>query len=1213
MFKEIFLFELRYRWKRPATWAYFGILFLFGALIGGSGNTPASEKVFINAPGAIAQMVTIISIFGIILGSAIMGVPVYRDIEHKTQNFYFSYPINEKGYILGRFLGSFVILLMISLGLHLGLMLGFTICQVFEIEEASRFGPFNLWHYIQPTLTIMWPNLLLSGALFFALVSLSKRIMLAYAGGALLFVLYLVTSTLGQDIEARELLNILDPFALNTTSNITRYWTPVEQNAQVIPFSGALLYNRLLWSGLAILIFLFTLFRFDFQRFLNKKLGKQKEEVDTKPKLKASEIKIPTVSKNYSNRHNWRQLFQLTKLELKNITRDLFFRSILLIAVAFLFFDAWFGAPIYGTPSLPMTYYMLEVKDFTFIILVFVLIVFITGEVLHRERAVKYDQIYGAMPLPNWVIYGSKFLSLVALCFILVHMILISGVLNQVIKGYFEFELGKYFTDMYLITFPEYIQYVMVAFFVHALVQKKFLGHVITIAIWLLIFGISSFANIDYNMLFYAYRPGYTLSDMNGFGHFGKAQFWFLFYWLSFGGILVILGMLFWKRGTDAGRKARMKTARARLNNYSLFGMGALALAFIGSGVFNYYNVSVLNNYRTNKASRKISVEYEKKYRKYLKLKQPKITDLKLDAEIYPDKRYTVVKGDFTIVNKWDEPIDSLHLNLSTGGSFYQEVKTFTINGQEPVLGLNDEDLGYQIYKLPQTMEPGDTFQMTMEVEGGYRGFPNSGTGSNIVYNGTFFNNQVFPSFGYNAQAELTSDKYRKKNDLPDRDYNSPPQDDPWGLGNLLFNDDGDYVSFEAVIGTKADQIAIAPGRLEKEWEEDGRKYYQYKLDGKQDFFFNISSAAYEVERKTWQARSGETVDLEIFYHPKHDYNIDRIMHAMERSLDYFDQFYTPYQYQQLRILEFPRYATFAQSFPTTVPFAESFGFVGDFSDPEDLDYVFLVTSHEIAHQWWGHQITPSATRGANQISESMAEYSSLMVMKREYGEEAMQDFLKREVDSYLAGRANESKFEKTLLDNDSQAYVWYRKGGSILYMLQDYIGEENLNQGFKNFLDSAAFREEAPFANTLEWYGHIQAQTPDSLAYLLEDSFEKITLYSNRITDATYKKVSDSAFEVTFTFDSEKTYYGGNGEELESPETANLLEIGIFGEDQKNDQGMTEKTPLYLKKQWIKPGQSTLTITVSEEPKKVGIDPYNKMIDRIPNDNMKDAKKVNE
>lgn len=1213
MFKEIFLFELKYRWKRPATWAYFGILFLFGALIGGSGNVPGSEKVLVNAPGNLTQMIVIISIFGIILASAIMGVPVYRDIEHKTQNFYFSYPITEKGYILGRFLGSLLTLFFIGFGLHLGLMLGFAICQGFGIEEADRFGPFNLWHYLQPTLVFMWPNFLFAGALFFALVSLTKRIMVAYAGGAILFVFYLVASTLAQDLETRDIMSIVDPFALNTFNEVTRYWTPVEQNSQLVPFSGPVLINRLLWTGVGMALFLFTLFRFDFQRFLSKKLGKSaKEEKSEFAAQRIPAIKIPAVQKNFTSGNRWRQMFRLSWLEFKNITGDLFFRSILLIAVLFLFFDAWFGFPIYGTPSLPMTYYMLETKDFTYVILVFVLIVFITGEVMHRERAVKYNQIYGTLPLPNWVIYGSKFLAMTLLSFLLVHMILISGMLNQIIKGYYNFEFGKYFTDMYLITFPEYMLYVMVAFFIHAVVQKKFLGHVITIATWLLIFGINQLANINYNLLLYSYKPGYTISDMNGYGHFGAAQFWFLLYWLAFGGILVILGLFFWKRGTDAGRRSRLQTARSRMNGYSLPAIGIFALIFIGSGIYNYYNVSVLNNYRSAKQNRKLSVRYEKQYRKYLKINQPKITDIKVDAEIYPRERYTTVSGDFIMVNKGQTPIDSLHLDFGSPGTGYQEVHAFTINGQEPLLGHDDPDLGYKIYALPQTMAPGDTFTMHMTVESGYRGFPNAGSGSSIVYNGTFFNNgTVFPTFGYNPNRELTSDKYRKKNDLPERDYSLPPQDDPWGSSNLLFSDEADYATFEAVISTAPDQIAIAPGKLQRSWEENGRKYYHYKLEGKQDLFFNISSARYEVMRESWTARNGEMVALEIYHHPTHTYNLDRFMDALKKSLDYYDQYYTPYQYNQLRILEFPRYATFAQSFPTTVPYAESFGWVGDFSDPEDLDYVFVVTAHEVAHQWWGHQITPSATRGANQISESMAEYSSLMVMKREYGPEAMQDFIKREVDSYLSGRANESKFEKTLLDNDSQAYVWYRKGASILYALQDYIGEENLNRGFKNFLDSAAFREEPPFATTTEWYGFIKSVTPDSMQYFLEDSFEKITLYDNRLQEATYTELPNGRYEVNLSFTTKKTHYGGNGEELDTPQRPNLLEVGIFAEDKKNEQGMTEKVPLYLEKIWITPGETSLTIIVDEQPEKAGIDPYNKMIDRIPDDNTKKVEAV--
>ena len=220
-----------------------------------------------------------------------------------------------------------------------------------------------------------------------------------------------------------------------------------------------------------------------------------------------------------------------------------------------------------------------------------------------------------------------------------------------------------------------------------------------------------------------------------------------------------------------------------------------------------------------------------------------------------------------------------------------------------------------------------------------------------------------------------------------------------------------------------------------------------------------------------------------------------------------------------------------------------------------------------MAHQWWGHQVTPSATRGSNQISESMAEYSALMVMKKEYGVDAMQRFLKDELDRYLRGRANESKFEKTLLDNDNQAYVWYQKGGLILYALQDLIGEKNLNKAFERYVDSAAFRPKAPFTTSLEWYDYIKSATPDSLNYFLEDSFEKITLYSNKTSKATYKQLDNGQYEVTIDVQSTKSHFDGNGKLLDSPESANPLEIGIFTEDVKNDLGMTVKSPLVLKK----------------------------------------------
>ncbi|QCX00788.1 peptidase M1 [Aggregatimonas sangjinii] len=1206
MFKEIFLFEIKYRLKRPATWAYFGILLLFGLFVAIGDNGPASEKVFVNAPAAIATTLITISIFAIMIASAIMGVPVYRDIEHKTENYYFSYPISEKGYLAGRFFGSMVILFLVSLGLLLGLIIGSAVGPYMGFVEPERYTSLTLWHYIQPTLTLYWTNLFFTGCIFFALVSLTKKVMLAYAGGAILFITYLVTLTLTQDIDNKTLTSLLDPFGFNSMGNLIEYWTPEEQNTRLVPMEGMLLWNRLLWLGMGVALFLVTLFKFDFQSFLNKNFGsKKKKTAIAEIKSEAALTKIPAVNKVFSRGLNVKLIFKLAAMEFKNIISDNFFKAILIAAVGFLFFDGWFGAPVYGTPSLPLTYYMLEVKNFTYVILIFILIVFMTGEVLHRERGVNYDQIFGSLPIPNRIVYGSKFLALTMVSFILVNMILVSGMLNQVLKGYFNFEFGRYFTDLYLFELPKYISFVMLAFFVHSVITKKFLGHVVAIAVWALLFGLNSLADIDNNLYLYSYSPSYTVSDMNGFGHFAPALLWFKTYWLACGALLTVIGYLFWKRGTDSGRKARWQLAKSRMNWKSIGSLVLLLVIFIGTGAFINHNTTTINKYRTDDEGTIGQADYEKELAKYDRIAQPKVIDIKLKADLIPEERAANISSVFKMVNKTNETIDQLHLNWGAEGLLKKEVTEFLIEGKTPKLSKEYDKFGYRIYDFNPPLVPGDTVTMKLGVAASYKGFPNEGSGSGIVYNGTFLNDGFFPSFGYSPNVELTSDQDRKKYDLPVKEYQLPEQTDAWGTSNLLFNDDADYITFEGTVSTAPDQIAILPGYLQKEWEENGRKYFTYKMEGEMDFFYNISSAAYAVHREVWTGKKGEKVNIEIFHHPTHDYNIDRFVNGVKKSLDYFTEHYGPYQYRQMRILEFPRYSSFAQSFPNTVPFAESFGWVGDFSDPDDLDYVFTVTAHEVAHQWWGHQITPSATRGANQISETMAEYSSLMVMKKEYGVDAMQQFLKEELDRYLRSRANESKFEKTLLDNDTQAYVWYRKGGLILYALQDLIGEDNLNRQFKAYTEAARFRPEAPFTTTTEWYSYLKKATPDSLQYYLKDSFEKITLYSNKTTNATYTKNADDTYTVTIDVESGKTYYDGLGKTLESPTSVNLLDIAVFENDTVNAKGLTVKRPLELKKVWVKPGTSTHTFTVDKLPVKAGIDPYNKMIDRIPDDNL--------
>lgn len=171
--------------------------------------------------------------------------------------------------------------------------------------------------------------------------------------------------------------------------------------------------------------------------------------------------------------------------------------------------------------------------------------------------------------------------------------------------------------------------------------------------------------------------------------------------------------------------------------------------------------------------------------------------------------------------------------------------------------------------------------------------------------------------------------------------------DDPRGPERNALG--ADWVTFAATLTTSPDQIAIAPGDLVQTWMENGRRAFLYRSRGPMLEFYSVLSARYAVRHDRWK-----NVDIDVYYHPTHTFNIERMVEAVKASLDYATRNFGPYQHGQVRIVEFPRYATFAQSFPSTIPFSEAIGFIAkvDPEDDADIDYPYYVTAHEVGHQW---------------------------------------------------------------------------------------------------------------------------------------------------------------------------------------------------------------------------------------------------------------------
>jgi aminopeptidase N len=288
------------------------------------------------------------------------------------------------------------------------------------------------------------------------------------------------------------------------------------------------------------------------------------------------------------------------------------------------------------------------------------------------------------------------------------------------------------------------------------------------------------------------------------------------------------------------------------------------------------------------------------------------------------------------------------------------------------------------------------------------------------------------------------------------------------------------------------------------------------------------------------------------------------------------------------------------------VPFSEAIGFIGRVKDPEDIDFTYFVVAHELAHQWWGHQLIGGQVQGSNMMSEALAEYSALRVMARKYGEANMRKFLKRELDGYLRGRAGEVRREPPLGLVQREPYVWYQKGSLVLYALADYIGEDKVNLALHKFLMKYRYANadaalSGPYPDTRQFLEALRAETPAGLQYYLDDAFERIVLYDNKAVTATAVATSDHRFKVTLTVQARKNQSDGSG--VETPMALDdAIDIGVFSGRKGHEQ------PLYVKKERITRERQTFEIIVDRKPTRAGIDPFNKLIDRNSEDNLMDV-----
>ncbi len=1171
MLKKILLFEIKNSLFKLSSLIYFIFIFFISFFLAlffadtFQGITINYGLLELNSPIILNDIITSIGFLGILIIAPIFGQSMNKDFETEFRQIIFSMPISKATYFFVRYFGSVIttIIILSSIGLSIWIATLMPFINKQFIEEN------HFVFYITPYLFNIIPNILFFGALFIAIISFFHKMSPIYFCSILIFMGYIIAQRIMGDIDNKFIASLIDPFGSVAMQNITEYWSIAEQKTKIISLTGFYLYNRLFWITLgsfflSIGYFLFNPFKLQKEKKISNKT------LFTFNKLKKINIALKPKS--------LKVLLEISISEFKQAFSNIYFIIILFCGILYLVIASMQIGKIYGTETLPVTYHVLEGIGGSFQLFIVIIITYYAGELVWKDREKKIYELTDSKPISNLFFYLSKLSSLILLQVFLSCLILITCLFIQILSSYYFFEWNIYFQYLFMYFLLPNIFICILTLFIQTISKNKYIGHSIVVFYYFLLFWLPSIG-FDHNLYLIGKTPNIIYSDMNKFGASWYPFMIFFLYWGLFHFGIAILTILLWQRGsiiTWKDRFIKFKSCIRLFQKRILFGSFA---CWIILGGFIFYNTNILNTYQNKFTQEKKLVAYELQYKKFEKEIQPEIKSVCIKINLFPEKQSMNAQGIFKYKNCSTKPITKILLNISQDTN----INYLNWNKQTSLVHI-DKCLGVNIFNLAEPLLPNESIELSFQLNVKPKGFKNSEFSKKIIENGTFFyGTDFFPFIGYNQSSEINNEKIRQKYNLPKKprmhDIN-----DAKALNKTYVSQEGTWIDFETTISTSKDQIAIAPGYLVKQWQENDRIFFYYKMEKPILNFYAFLSGRYKVKYDQWN-----DVKIEIYHHPHHTMNISRMIQSIKKSLDYYTKNFSPYQFSQIRIIEFPRYATFAQSFPNTIPYSESIGFISKPKDKnsEDIDYVFYVTAHEMAHQWWGHQVVGGNVQGSTMLSESLAQYSALMVQEKEYGQKQMKKFLKYEMDKYLQGRSGEQKKELPLMYDEGQHYIHYNKGSLIFYALKDFLGEETVNKVLKEYINDVAFQK-STFTNSVELINHFKKVVPEDKKYLIEDFFETITFYENSTKNVAFTK-KDDKYQIIIESDNKKFHSDELGIEHEIL-MDDYIDIGIFDK---------EGNILYLEKHKIKSGKNIFHIQVDKKPYYAGVDPINKLIDK--------------
>lgn len=1035
MISRIVAFELKSRFSQGTT-AIFALMLMFQGIwyTKGTFDYYTNDGVLMNAPAIFYKNFAAGGMLMIIMVAILTGTTLFKDIERQTGQWAYALPVREKTFFLGRFLAAYCINVLLALGYFVGMLL----VPYSGIGEASRFGPAPLGQMLHGFAVFTLPNLFLMTSIIFTALVFFRKMAAGYLALFLTVMFFLVMQSTAEASGSTPTLQLLECFGYVAVDEILEHLTTFEKNTAYLPVAGTLLLNRVLWLTVGLVLLGLAYRRFSFKGFLTQhKPGTRTEPGGLEPTTFG--LRMPRVSLSFRGLDFLKKLFSLAVLEFKNVVRPTGFRVILgVILLMVLMQNLLWNATYYIGPTVPITSTMTAFR-LSFGVFIMLLLMIWAGELFFKDKIVGIWQITDALPVPVWVSQLSKFIAMAGVALVLALAFLVLGVGVQTLKGgwhLIDWRLYAYDLLGYNWGWLTYVLWISLVFFVAGLTGQRYLTHVLSVGVFL--FMILSFElNLAEQTIFaYAAVPGLEdYSEISEYGIWTVSARWYFAMWAVLATAFVLLGVLFWERGSTQ-RWFRKLTFAGRQLGWAgkLAVLGALAGFFVLQS-FIVRNVNGAGNFKFAEQEEREAADYERNYARLAARAQPKYRAVELKLDFFPAERRAAYVALLTLTNPAAVPIDTLFLNRHVFVRFSE----VSVNGTALPVLLDDPTHLLTAYRLPRPLAPGDSLTLRLRGEKAYRGFTQSGDApqADLTFNGSFGSIREFlPVIGYDHERELAENRKRTEQGLPKLPSRMAPPTDAHALAQDAYAPDALNVTGRLTLSTEAPQTAYGPGQLTRQWTEGNRAYFQYEIVQPAPFDWQLGSARFSERATTLDG-----VKFRVLASPKHPFNVGQYAAILPKAVAFVNKTLGAYPYREVRLVEIPYHQGKFFAFPNTLAISEKEGWLADTSGLKERAYLHQTVATQLFKHWVQQNIRVAHVQGADMLRVALPEALALHFVREQLGPEAVAVLLRKKGDAYGKDRNNEPNQEPALLRADGADYLEANKGAIALYEASQTLG----------------------------------------------------------------------------------------------------------------------------------------------------------------------------